>query len=216
VVLFIHRLWGDNDVMVEVQRVALFYASIVFLWYTHNSALHNTVLKLVKLGVNINLYVANLDSGNISIIDKKSFNMREIKAGEKPLRLCRCEDKIYVINHMGNSLQEVEEGGRVYRIPFEGLPDNLFVWEEKPVITSHSGKELFVVQFDPEKERFALLHRMEYPYGDTRFDTRNVSFYLRGQFGDALFSITNGKTDKDGRLWVTDFLSGKLFILDDD
>jgi hypothetical protein len=36
---------------------------------------------------------------------------------------------------------------------------------------------------------------------------------VRGQFGDALFEITRGKTDADGRLWITDFLSGKLFIL---
>jgi hypothetical protein len=59
-----------------------------------------------------------------------------------------------------------------------------------------------------------LLHQANYPYGDTRFDTRNVSFYLNGQFGDAIFSITQGKTDQEGRLWITDFLSGKLFIIE--
>ncbi|MFQ6618798.1 MAG: hypothetical protein ACE5QV_08940, partial [Fidelibacterota bacterium] len=37
-----------------------------------------------------------------------------------------------------------------------------------------------------------------------------------GQFGDALFAITRGRVDAGGRLWVTDFLSGKLFILEAD
>jgi hypothetical protein len=82
------------------------------------------------------------------------------------------------------------------------------------VLTSHSENALFVVEFDPQTGSFSLLHKQEYPYGDTRFDTANVSFYVRGQFGDAVFYITEAKTDKEGRLWLTDFLSGKLFILE--
>ncbi|MCK4236118.1 MAG: hypothetical protein KAX38_03290, partial [Candidatus Krumholzibacteria bacterium] len=129
-----------------------------------------------------NLYVANFDSKSISVIDKRDFGIREIETEDKPLRLCLCRDRIYVINHLDNSLQEVKERGKVYRIPYRGLPDNLFTWEDRVIITSHSEKELFVVQFDPGTKRFNLLHREEYPYGDTRFDSRNVSFYLKGQF----------------------------------
>jgi hypothetical protein len=36
---------------------------------------------------------------------------------------------------------------------------------------------------------------------------------MRGQFGDALFALTQGKEMSDGSLWITDFLSGRLFIL---
>ena len=134
-------------------------------------------------------------------------------ASRQKLKLCRWKDGTYVINHAGNSLQEVRENGKVFRIPFEGLPDNLFAWNDGIIVTSHSGTTLFISRFDPATGKFTLLHRFEYPYGDTRFDSRNVSFYLNGQFGDAVFSITNGKMGADGRLWITDFLSGKLFIL---
>jgi hypothetical protein len=118
-----------------------------------------------------------------------------------------------VINHGGNSLQVVKGRGKTYRLPYDGMPDNCFAWNDDIVITSHGEKSLYIARFDPEREEFSLLHEEKYPYGDTRFDSRNVSFYVRGQFGDGLFEITKGKTDRDGRLWVTDFLSGKLFIL---
>ncbi|MFQ6103279.1 MAG: YncE family protein [Candidatus Glassbacteria bacterium] len=163
-----------------------------------------------------NLYVANFDSRTVSVIDKERYSVRDIRTGEKPLMLCRARNEVYVINHVSNTLGEVKERGKTYKIPYDGLPDNLLVWNDRPVITSHSEGELFLIQFDPESEQFSLLHREEYPYGDTRFDSGNVSFYVRGQFGDALFAITRGRVDAGGRLWVTDFLSGKLFILEAD
>jgi hypothetical protein len=118
-----------------------------------------------------------------------------------------------VINHAGRSIQEVYEGGAVHRIPYEGLPDNVIAWNGALVTTSHSAGTLVIARFDPGTRRFTMLHRHAYPYGDTRFDSGNVSFYLRGQFGDAIFSLTDGKIDADGRLWITDLLGGKLFIL---
>jgi len=160
-----------------------------------------------------NIYVANFDSRSVSVIDKETFAAREIATEEEPLKLCSVDGKIYVISHASASLQEVKENGRIFRIPFEGLPDNIFAWKGTIVITSHGKEALGIVQFDPATEKFTVLHRHAYPYGDTRFDSGNVSFYLRGQFGDAVFSLTSGKTGADGRLWITDFLSGKLFIL---
>jgi YVTN family beta-propeller protein len=183
-----------------------------------------TVIQRIPLGLTAtdlvfddeNLYITNFDSKSVSVIDKTDFSVKEIKAGDKPLRLCLCRGRIYVLNHLSNSLQEVKEKGKVYKIPYKGIPDNLFVWGGMVVITSHSDNALFIVGFDPEREAFTLLHRHEYPYGDTRLDSGNVSFYLRGQFGDALFAVTKGKTDKEGRLWITSFLSGKLFIIEQD
>jgi DNA-binding beta-propeller fold protein YncE len=161
-----------------------------------------------------NIYIANFDSRSVSVVDKASFAVSEIATQDEPLKLCRCGDRIYVINHASNSLQEAKEKGKVYRLPYEGLPDNLFAWNGSVVITSHSSTALSIIRFEPDTEKFTLLHRQNYPYGDTRFDSGNVSFYMRGQFGDALFSITSGKTDGSGRLWVSDFLSGRLFILE--
>jgi YVTN family beta-propeller protein len=157
------------------------------------------------------IYVANFDSGSVSVIDKSDLSISEVEAGEQPLKLCACAGGVYAIDHAGNSLMEV--GGESWQLPTGGLPDNIFEWNGSLVITSHSSDSLYVTSFEPGSGRFGVLHTVAYPYGATRFDSRNVSFYLRGQFGDALFSITRGKTDSSGRLWISDFLSGKVFIL---
>jgi len=156
------------------------------------------------------IYVANFDSSSLSVVDKSDFSVSEVAAGERPLKLCACAGRVYVIDHAGNRLIEV--GGKSRTLPKKGLPDNIFEWNGSLVITSHSSDRLYVTRFDPGSGTFDVLHTLEYPYGDTRFDSRNVSFYLRGQFGDALFSITRGKTDSSGRLWISDFLSGKVLI----
>lgn len=161
------------------------------------------------------LYVANFESNSVSIVDKRSFAVKEIPTGDGPFRLCRAGGGVYVINHSGNTLQLVKENEKAYNLPRHGRPDNVFVWGDKPIVTSFSEASLFILRFDPENESFTLLHEEKYPYGGTRVDTRNVSFYVNGQFGDAVFTITRGKVDRAGRLWVADFLSGKLFILSD-
>ena len=157
------------------------------------------------------IYIANFDSKNVSIVDKRDFSVRESEAGRGPLKLCRWKDRIFVINHIDRSVQEI--GGKTYKLQQKAAPDNIFPWGEDLVVTAHDSNALYIIGFYPEKGKLELLRREVYPYGDTSFDTRNVSFYVRGQFGDALFGITRGETDVDGRLWITDFLSGKLFIL---
>jgi len=157
------------------------------------------------------IYVANFDSGTLSAVDKSDYSITEVEAGKQPLKLCAFGGTVYAIDHAGNSLVEVGEPSR--GIPAEGRPDNIFVWNGRLVITSHSSDRLQVTSFDPGSGTFEVLHTFEYPYGDTRFDSVNVSFYLRGQFGDALYSITRGKADSSGRLWISDFLSGRVFIL---
>ena len=157
------------------------------------------------------IYVANFDSSSLSVIDKSDFSVSEVEAGEQPLKLCACAGGVFVIDHAGNML--IELGGKSRALPAKGLPDNIFEWNDKLVMTSHSSDRLEITSFDPYSGEFENLHTLEYPYGDTRFDSGNVSFYMRGQFGDALFSITRGETDVSGRLWISDFLSGKVFIL---
>jgi YVTN family beta-propeller protein len=157
------------------------------------------------------IYVANFDSGTVSVIDKSDFSLREVKAGRQPLALYALGGTVYAIDHAGNSLVEI--GGPSRELPTEGFPDNIFQWDGSLVITSHSGDWLQITIFDSDSGAFDTLHSFRYPYGDTRFDSGNVSFYLRGQFGDALYSITRGEVDASGRLWISDFLSGRVFIL---
>ncbi len=180
----------------------------------HKLALEQTATDLIF--DDKHLYITNFDSNSVSVINKKSFEILEIETQEKPLKLCQLGEQIYVINHRSNSLQTLRglEKKQIYKIPHEGMPDGLFSWKGKIIITSHNSKELNILQFDPKTESFTSLHKEEYPYGDTSFDSRNVSFYVRGQYGDVLFSLNQGRIDKKNRLWITDFLSGKLFIFE--
>ena len=182
-----------------------------------NKVLHRLTLGITATDLDVHggkIYVSNFDSHTVSVVDKTTFAVETIKTGEQPLGLCRAAGDVFVITHAGNTLEKLSGDRWAKKIPHGKHPDNIFPWGDKVVITSHDAAALYVTEFDPKTKSFALLHKESYPYGDTRFDTANVSFYVRGQFGDAVFAITEGRAGKDGRLWVTDFLSGKLFILE--
>jgi DNA-binding beta-propeller fold protein YncE len=159
------------------------------------------------------IYITNFDSRTVSIVGKDDFAVRAVETDEHPLRLCRAGGRVFALSHTANTLQEIGGEARTHELPHKGLPDNVFVLRDRAVITSHAPDELYVVQFDPKTNEFSTLHQLAYPYGDTSCNTRNVSFYVRGQYGDAVFETTRAQADADGRLWITDFLAGKLFIL---
>ncbi len=160
-----------------------------------------------------NIYVANFDSDTIAIIDKEDFSVQKIKTGNKPTKLALHNKILYVINHNHNSLQALGKAGNTYPIPFPGKPGNLVNAGENLIITSHTANSLKILSFSPAQREFTLIHQEDYPYGETSLDTNNSAFYVRGQFGDAVFEINRIKKDDKGRLWITDYLSGKLFII---
>jgi DNA-binding beta-propeller fold protein YncE len=160
------------------------------------------------------IYVSNFDSNTITAVSKGDTTGAGIPAGKGPLRLCVFGEKIYVINHIGRTVQEL--GKREIKLPFDGSPDNLFEWNGRLIISAHSGHEFRLISLDPRKGKFRTLLKYEYPYGDTSYDTNNVSFYVRGQFGDAVFDLTKAVEGSDGGLRVIDFLSGKMFVINAD
>lgn len=161
------------------------------------------------------IYVANFDSKSVSVVDKDTWLVRDVPCEfDFPLRLAAAGGEVWVLGHTpGIHLQQVTGAGESFVHDTALTPDNLFRWGDRLVISAHDAGSFALFAFDPAKEKFERLHRFEYPYGDTRFDTGNVSFYVRGQFGDAVFDLTRGIVDREGRLWVTDFLSGRAFIL---
>jgi DNA-binding beta-propeller fold protein YncE len=160
------------------------------------------------------IYVTNFDDNTVTCVDKETHAAQTLPACGKPLRLATLGEDVYVICHRGNTLRKLGDSPASYPIPFQGFPDNLTSVGGRLIVTSHSADKLAVLSFDPEEERFQSLMEKTYPYGETLFDTGNVAFYTRGQFGDGLFQITRIKGDAKNRLWITDFLSGKLFIVD--
>ena len=160
------------------------------------------------------IYVLSFDADILSVIRKADFSRRDLPCGDQPLKLALAEGVPYVINHGDNTLSELGPQGRLHRIPFPGRPDQIAGHDGLLLITSHSPGELFIISFDPRSKKFSLLHREKYPFGETGFGGNNSSFFVRGQFGDCLYDLSKIRTDALGRIWVSDFLSGKLFILD--
>lgn len=181
------------------------------------------VLKKVKLGLTAtdlvfddrNIYVSCFDSDSVFVVDKNTFEISYAETGSKPLALCWSGDAVFVVNHGDNTIQRLTGSRSTHKIPYDGIPDNIMNWRERIVIISHSEEAINITEYNPDSGNFRLLHRAEYSYGDTSFDTRNVSFFVRGQFGDAVFRLSEGRTGTDGNLWITDFLSGRLFIIED-
>ncbi len=160
------------------------------------------------------VYVSNFGSNTVSVISKTDFTQQQVSTEKQPLKICRCADQVFVLNHSGNSIQNVTEN-KTYPLPVTGLPDFLCCWGNELFVVSHTPNTFYAYLFDPKAENFQLIHSYDYPFGNTRFDTRNVSFYMNGQYGDAIFSLNQARTDQSGRLWLTDFLSGKLLIFDE-
>lgn len=161
------------------------------------------------------VYIGNFDSDSLSVFDKEEFTIEKIKTGRHPLKLAVGENSIYCLNHGDNSLQEITRGGesRVMSLPVPGKPGNIVRAGDNLVVTSHTSDAFYILAYSLRGGSFTVIHKEEYPYGETTFDTDNSAFYLRGQFGDSLFEINRIKMDSRGRTWITDYLSGKLFIL---
>lgn len=159
------------------------------------------------------IYVSNFDSNTLTRIYKDSLEIITLKTGKQPFKIVGADSSVFVINHKSNTLQQFGIINNTWKIPIEGSPDNLFVHGGKLIITVHNHNALNIIEFDPVSQKFNTIHTFKYPYGEVGFDTNNNSFYLSGQFGDGIYELNQIEVDNQGRLWITDFLSGRLFIV---
>jgi DNA-binding beta-propeller fold protein YncE len=160
-----------------------------------------------------NIYVVNFDSNTLTIVGKSDDSRRDLPCGRQPLKLAMAGGVPYVINHGDNTLSELGKAPRNFKIPFPGSPDQVAASGRLLLITSHDAGNLRIIAFDTVSRRFSLLHREAYPYGQVSFAGSNSSFFVRGQFGDCLYDLCQVRFAA-GRAWVSDFLSGKLFIIE--
>jgi hypothetical protein len=128
-----------------------------------------------------------------------------------------------VVNHLDTSLtvlqaklgrEQVPEP-RTIPLPAGALPNNILVEQLSGhvFVTAHGPSEARVYRYDPGLDRVETIHTCEHPYGEVTFDQANAAFMNRGQWGDGVFRLTEMVLDGNGRLWITDYLGGKLFVL---
>lgn len=159
------------------------------------------------------IYIADFDSDTVTAVNKADFSVQKLKTGKKPFKLALLGDVLYCLNHNGQSLQAFGGDTNTYPLPFPAKPSALFSTGDRLIVTAHSPDALYILSFSPTEKTFSLIHKEDYPFGETTVDTDNSAFYLRGQFGDGIFELNRMKVDKKGGLWITDYLSGKLFII---
>ena len=160
-----------------------------------------------------NIYISNFDSGSVTKIDKKNFGTESIKAGKHPLKILKFKEDLFIMNHTGRTIQVVGEKSGLINIPDGLLPDNMVKLGDLIYVSAHSSDTFSLFKIDPADRTITSLLKFSYPYGETTFDNSNTAFYLRGQFGDSIYEISKIKQSKNGKLWVTDLLSGRLFII---
>jgi DNA-binding beta-propeller fold protein YncE len=162
------------------------------------------------------VYVANFDSDTIKAVGKKDFSIQTLNTGHKPFKLALLNNTLYCINHNDNTLQAFSNGKTTgtYPLPFPGKPSTLFSSGTELIITGHTAEALYIFTFHPTKKAVRQIHKESYPFGETSVDTDNSSFFIRGQFADGIFELNQVKQDKKDRLWISDYLSGKLFIIE--
>ncbi len=161
-------------------------------------------------------YIADFDSDTVTAISRSDFTARKLKTEAKPFRLAVLGEHLYCLNHKGNSLQVFLKGEgepQTYKLPVSGRPSQMFAGDGELIITTHSPEALYILSFNPAAKSFETLHKELYPFAETTVDTENCAFYVRGQFADGIFQLNQIKRDKKGRTWITDYLSGKLFII---
>lgn len=164
---------------------------------------------------NQNIYVANFSSRQVTVIDKTSLTTTNLHTDAQPLRFRRYNDRLYLLCHSGHSLFQIKGTNIEKLADLPSLPCQLLAWRNQLVIATFDKETLYLYRFDPQSRILRLMHLFSYPYGDTRFDSGNVSFYLQGQYGDAVFDLIKGFEDEKGRLWMSDFLAGKVYLFDE-
>ncbi len=159
--------------------------------------------------------VTNFDDDTLSIIKGAGDEVAVEPTGRKPIAVDAHAGTIYVANHLGESLSVFDGESRVVPLPPGALPNNILADERTGLvyITAHAPSEARVYCYDPEEDAVKTIHTASHPYGEVTFDQANAAFGERGQWGDGIFRITDMAFDKEGRLWITDYLGGKLWIL---
>lgn len=166
------------------------------------------------------IIVTNFDSDSVTLVNRTNFAVERRATGHKPLVAGADPQtgEIFVINHLERTVQIWGAKERSVKLPGNALPNNLWVDAKKNLllITAHSPDTFELFQICPETGKVKSILKKHYPYGEITFDQANSAFSERGQWADAIFRLTDFLQDARGRLWISDYLSGKVWVLEDE
>lgn len=163
------------------------------------------------------IVIPNFDSDSVTFIDRTNFQVTGQAVGKQPLALAgnTKTGEIFVVNHQSKDLTVFGKKKYTIKLPQDARPNNILVDEARNqvYVTAHNLNEFRIYEIHPSKKKVVTLFSQKFPYGEVSFDQANSAFAERAQWADAIFRLTSMTFDKKGRMWVTDYLAGKLWII---
>ena len=157
-----------------------------------------------------------------SISDEASAEkVCEINVGDGPIAIAADSSRkeAFVLNHLDSTLSMLGfkdnalQLKKTVQIPGGYKPGNIFLADGNLYISGHKSDRFVLYRFSPVTERLTAILTHSYSYGEVSFDQSNTAFANTAQWGDAIYRLNEFALDSKGRLWVTDYLSGKLWII---
>jgi hypothetical protein len=173
---------------------------------------------LVEPGV---AWVAAFEGGGVDRVDLTTGQIERLPSGgARPLRLARLGAHVYALDADSLRVRELDTGAE-WSLPVTGKnapflaesADALIPWAGRLVVTAHAVDRFRVLSLDPATGEVAILHERQALFGQVGFDSGNSAFRMCGQYGDAVFTLTPWDVDAAGRLWIADFLSGRVLSI---
>jgi DNA-binding beta-propeller fold protein YncE len=167
------------------------------------------------------VYVTNFDGNSVSVIHTDTGAIDTYEGCQGPIAVAAMDGAFVVLNHLGKSLEMIraDETGAytaLFSVPLgAALPGSMLVHPRRNEIyvTAHTPDGAYLLRYDTASNQVTTLHQAPHPYGEVTFDQANAAFGVRAQWGDALFRLNEMAVDENDRLWVTDYLAGKLWIV---
>ncbi len=163
------------------------------------------------------IIITSFDSDSVTFIERGFFQMKRMYSGKQPIACAADASRglTYILNHGSKSLTIYDKQISHVPLPAEYLPNNILVDENSGTvfITAHQANQMKLLTYDPDSKQVSTLLGRAYPYGEVTFEQSNSAFAERAQWADAIFRITQMQIDAQKRLWVTDYLAGKLWIV---
>jgi len=165
------------------------------------------------------IFISNFDSDSVTVIQRDDFSVSHRAAGRRPLVVGANPKtaEIFVVNHLARTVSVWGAADRTIQLPGEAFPNNLRVDvpNNRLLITAHAPDHFALIEILPATGKVKTLFKKKFPYGEITFDQANSAFGERAQWGDAIFRLTDLLQDARGRWWMSDYLSGKVWIWED-
>lgn len=165
------------------------------------------------------ILISNFDSDSVTVIHRNDFSVSHRVTGSRPLSVGANPrtGETFAVNHLSRTISVWGATDRTIQLPGDAFPNNLRVDvpNNRLLVTAHAPDHFVLFEIIPGTGKVKTIFKSKFPYGEITFDQANSAFGERAQWADAIFRLTDFLKDARGRWWISDYLSGKVWIWED-